>query len=88
MPRRKGGELIVETEQRTFSNSIPIFSEKEDIERLDIRSYLLHGYTKKDVHSNEVPLNYVLINRASSSNMVMISFGYVVYLRERSSIVI
>lgn len=68
MPRREGGELVVETKQRTFSKSISIFSEKEDIERLDIHSYLLHGYTKKDVQSNEVPINYVLINRASSSN--------------------
>ncbi|KAL1174009.1 hypothetical protein V6Z11_A05G451200 [Gossypium hirsutum] len=49
------------------NNLITIFIAQECF---NLCSYLLSGYTKKDVQSNEATMKYLLIGRASSSILV------------------
>ncbi|KAK4363327.1 hypothetical protein RND71_018568 [Anisodus tanguticus] len=46
-------------------------------------SYLLSGYTKEDVRSNEATMKYLLMGGASSSIRFMVSLGYMVHPGER-----
>uniref|UniRef100_K3Z2T9 NADH:quinone oxidoreductase/Mrp antiporter transmembrane domain-containing protein n=1 Tax=Setaria italica TaxID=4555 RepID=K3Z2T9_SETIT len=48
-------------------------------------SYLLSGYTKRDLRSNEATMKYLLMGGASSSILVHGFSGYMVHLGGRSS---
>uniref|UniRef100_A0A3Q7GUQ8 Uncharacterized protein n=1 Tax=Solanum lycopersicum TaxID=4081 RepID=A0A3Q7GUQ8_SOLLC len=45
-------------------------------------SYLLSGYTKKDVQSNEATMKYLLMGGQALLFWFMVSFGYMVHPRE------
>ncbi|GFQ08641.1 NAD(P)H-quinone oxidoreductase subunit 2 b chloroplastic, partial [Phtheirospermum japonicum] len=61
----------------TFLNVAP--------ECFSLCSYLLSGYTKKDVRSNEDTMKYLLMGGQALLFWFMVSLGYMVYPGGRSS---
>jgi len=64
------------------NDSITIFVAPECF---SLCSYLLSGYTKRDVRSNEATTKYLLILKAGLLFWFMVSLGYMVYPGGRSS---
>ena len=61
------------------NNLITIFVSPECF---SLCSYLLSGYTKKDVQSNEATMKYLLMGGQALLFWFMVSFGYMVHPRE------